>query len=137
MRASRLTQVDVVDDDDALWARQRAGQRSPNRALVRVAARPTALAAIVRASDAAGGTLVGRAGLGTSFVELDPDAVARFLGDLPTGALPVLLDAPAQLREAGDPWGPVPTPALALMQRLKARFDPSGTCNPGIFAGGI
>ena len=26
---------------------------------------------------------------------------------------------------------------LDLMRRVKARFDPTGTCNPGVFAGGI
>ena len=27
--------------------------------------------------------------------------------------------------------------ALPLMRRVKARFDPGGVCNPGIFVGGI
>ena len=27
--------------------------------------------------------------------------------------------------------------ALELMRRVKARFDPARTCNPGVFVGGI
>ena len=37
----------------------------------------------------------------------------------------------------GDP-GRRPTPAsLALMRRVKARFDPTGTFRPGTYVGGI
>jgi FAD/FMN-containing dehydrogenase len=36
-----------------------------------------------------------------------------------------------------DPWGPVDEVRLALMRRVKQRFDPRGICNPGIFVGGI
>jgi FAD/FMN-containing dehydrogenase len=48
----------------------------------------------------------------------------------------VLLDAPAELRAAVDPWG-VDGPAVALARRVKQRFDPAGVCNPGIHVGGI
>ncbi len=44
MRDAGLIDVEVVSDDAELWARQRAGQRSKTAALVRVAARPSALA---------------------------------------------------------------------------------------------
>jgi glycolate oxidase FAD binding subunit len=42
----------------------------------------------------------------------------------------VLLDAPAELRRAVDPWGPLT--AEPLMRRVKARFDPYDTLNPGL-----
>jgi glycolate oxidase FAD binding subunit len=42
----------------------------------------------------------------------------------------VLLDAPAELRRAVDPWGPLS--AEPLMRRVKARFDPHDTLNPGL-----
>jgi FAD/FMN-containing dehydrogenase len=50
-----------------------------------------------------------------------------------------VLDAPAELRGAIDPWGVGDGPelALALARRVKARFDPERVCNPGIFIGGI
>jgi glycolate oxidase FAD binding subunit len=132
-----LEQVDVTDDDGPLWERQRAGQRSRDRALVRVAAAPSALATVLRAADACGGTLVGRVALGSSFVELDPEAVAHLRERLAASASLMLLDAPASARTDDDPWGPLPPPALELMRRIKHRFDPAGTCNPGLFVGGI
>jgi glycolate oxidase FAD binding subunit len=81
--------------------------------------------------------LVGRAALGLSFLELDPDAVAPLRRSLPRGTTAVVLDAPADLRAELDPWGPCDSGALALMRRVKARFDPAGVCNPGVFVGGI
>jgi glycolate oxidase FAD binding subunit len=104
---------------------------------VRIAARPSALAAVLEAADSCAGTAVGRVALGISYVELEPDAVARLQGSLPEGARYTVLDAPAELRAEIDPWGPVAPGALALMQRIKQRFDPGGTCSPGVFAGAI
>jgi glycolate oxidase FAD binding subunit len=130
--------VETTTDDESLWARQRAGQRAQDGyALVRVAARPSALAAILHAIDACGGTLVGRAALGASYVELEPGVVERFRTLLPAGAAPMLLDAPAELRRPRDPWGAGDGPALELMRRVKLRFDPAHACNPGVFVGGI
>jgi glycolate oxidase FAD binding subunit len=130
-----LEQTDVVDPDGQLWERQRAGQRSADRALVRVAAAPTALPEVLRAAEAVDATVVGRAALGASYLELDGDAVQTLRERLPHGAVAVVLDAPggAEL----DRWGPVPEPALALMRHVKERFDPARTCNPGLFVGGI
>jgi glycolate oxidase FAD binding subunit len=137
MREAGLEQVDLADDDASFWARQRAGQRSAALALVRTAARPSALADVLRLAQACGGTLVGRAALGASFVELDPEAVGRFRDGLPAGAFSVLLDAPAELRQTLDPWHHTDAAALALMRRVKAQFDPAGACNPGVFVGEI
>ncbi len=139
MGEAGLEQVGVAGDDAELWARQRAGQRSRTGAIVRIGARPSALAEVLRATQACGGTLVGRAALGSSFVELEPEAAAvvRLRDRLPAGAVSVVLDAPASLRETIDPWGVRDGPALELMRRVKARFDPARACNPGVFAGGI
>jgi glycolate oxidase FAD binding subunit len=137
MAEAGLTETDVTDEDGPLWERQRAGQRSADRALVRVSAPTTALGAVLTAGDACEATLVGRAALGASFVELDPEAVGRLRAALPAGARSVVLDAPAALRSAEDPWRADPGPGLELMRSIKARFDPAGTCNPGLFVGGI
>jgi glycolate oxidase FAD binding subunit len=45
--------------------------------------------------------------------------------------------APVELKRAADVWGPIPEPALAVMKRLKAEFDPRGIFNPGRFVGGL
>ncbi len=132
-----LTEVDVTDQDGQLWGRQRAGQRSSDQALLRVAAPPTELAAVLRATDACDGTLVGRAALGASFVEAAPDTIGRLRGGLPRTARALLLDAPAAMRTAAEPWGAHEGPELELMRRIKERFDPARTCNPGLFVGGI
>jgi glycolate oxidase FAD binding subunit len=138
MRSAGLEHVQTTEKDDSLWARQRAGQRAQEgRALVRVAARPSELAAVLRAAEDAAGTVVGRAALGASYVELDPEAVIRFRSNLPAGAVSVLLDAPTELRQNVDPWGAGDGAALELMRRIKQRFDPPRTCNPGLFVGGL
>ena len=50
----------------------------------------------------------------------------------------MVLDAPASLREAIDPWAaPSSGAAFELTRTIKARFDPDGICNPGIFVGGL
>ncbi len=131
-----LLDVDMTTDDDELWERQRTGQRSGTGALVRIAHPPSALPGVLRAVDAAGGTLVGRAALGTSYVELAPHHVAA-LRSAVAPATTTLLDAPASLRAQSDPWDVPEAPALALMRSLKARFDATATCNPGLFVGGI
>jgi len=137
MREAELEDVEVSADDERLWARQRAGQRSDGRALVRVAAPPSSLPAVLRAADACGGTLVGRAAFGLSFIEVEPEAAQTLRERLPPGAVAVLLDAPGELRDAIDPWGLDQGPALELMRRVKQRFDPARACNPGLFVGGI
>lgn len=137
MRAAGLHPVEVEPEDHELWERQRAGQRSAGAALVRVAARPSELAQVIAACEAGAGRLVGRAALGSSFVELDPGEVARLRSALPAGAVAVVLDAPPELRAELDPWGSGEGTALELMRRVKARFDPAGACNPGVFVGGI
>jgi glycolate oxidase FAD binding subunit len=137
MREADLAEVDVTDQDGQLWERQRAGQRSADQALLRVAALPTELADVVRAAEAGDGTIVGRAALGASFVEVAPEAVGRLRAALPRTARAALLDGPAALRDGGESWGAQEGSELELMRRVKPRFDPTRTCNPGLFVGGI
>ncbi len=136
MREHGLTETRVSDDDEALWERQRQDQRSADQTLVRIAATPTRLAEVLAATEACGGRLVGRAALGISFVEVEPSLLGRLRERLPEAARVVVLDSPGAVGP-GDRWGTGQPGALALMRRVKARFDPTGTCNPGIFVGGI
>jgi len=137
-------QAAVTQDDDELWAAQRAAQRGVDGgAVIRVAGRPTQLADACVAAQVAGATLVGRAALGLSWIAL-PTAVP---GELVTAIARVrkvlapspcvVLDAPPYVRAHLDPWDHPEDAALVLMRRVKERFDPLHTCNPGIFVGGI
>jgi glycolate oxidase FAD binding subunit len=138
MRDAGLDGVEVVDDDAELWARQRAGQRATRGVLVHVAARPSSLADVLEAVRCADAAAVGRAALGHTFIDADPGALDALLERLPAAAVPVLLDAPDELRGTVELWGPArDARAQALMEQIKHRFDPARTCNPGVFVGGI
>ncbi len=49
----------------------------------------------------------------------------------------VVVDAPSMLASKVDVWGTLPGQTLEVMRRLKQRFDPNYTLNPGRFVGGI
>ncbi len=83
------------------------------------------------------GTLVGRAALGTSYVELAPQRVAELRARSSPRRERRCSMPPRTLRAQHDPWGAPQAPALSLMRSVKDRFDPTGTCNPGLFVGGI
>jgi glycolate oxidase FAD binding subunit len=51
------------------------------------------------------------------------------------GGSVVVVDAPAEVKQVTDVWGPVP--ALDLMRRVKDQFDPDHRLAPGRFVGGI
>jgi glycolate oxidase FAD binding subunit len=134
-----------TEDDEALWARQRAGQRCADEtgAVVRVSGRPDTIADACVAAQIAGATLVGRAALGLSWIALPAAApgelvtqIARLRKVLAPSPC-VVLDAPLPVRAHLDPWDHVEDAGVVLMRRVKERFDPARTCNPGIFVGGI
>ncbi len=138
LRAAGLEGVDLAGDEERVWSRQRAGQRARDGfALVRVAGRLSALPEVIAVTERCGGTLVGRVALGTSYIEVEPDAVAALRAALPREVVSVLFDAPEWLRATEDPWGASGGPELELMRRIKQRFDPARACNPGAFVGGI
>jgi len=100
-----------------------------------------------RAVAAAGGaaTLTGAATLGSlraAFPAVEPRAVRTLVERLrafvaPVGGGVIIQRAPAAVRAAVDPWGPVEPGALALMRRLKDEFDAKRVLNPGRFVGGL
>jgi glycolate oxidase FAD binding subunit len=135
-RLSALADVKIVTDDSAIWARQRASQRStsPSGAVIKVSGRVTELPVILRAADAAGASVTSRAALGVSWLSLsDASNVDSLRRALAPRACTVLDGAD----RVDSPWPAVDPGALALMQRVKARFDPSHTFRPGAFVGGI
>ena len=134
---------EIHDDDEELWREQRARQRSERGMVVRVSGLQSRLADILGAAERHGATLAGRAGSGLCWLGLEGREAAELVAavaDLRRELEPlpcVVLDAPEEVRAALDPWGPVDDRTLALMRRVKQRFDPQGSCNPGIFVGGI
>ena len=107
---------------------------------MKVSARVTDLGPALRASEAAGGALVSRAAHGLSWITLDSGDLVRRVSGVRAALEPrpvVLLDGPAELRRQLDPWGPVDDGALAVMRRLKERFDTTRIFRPGAFVGGI
>jgi glycolate oxidase FAD binding subunit len=137
MSEAGLEGIDAVSGDEDLWARQRAGQRSDAAVLARVAASPSSLAQVLRATCSSGGRLVGRAALGLSWIEVQPEGLGTLRDELGRQATIVVLDAPPGVRDGLDPWGAREGTELELMRRVKMRFDPAGACNPGVFVGGI
>ena len=131
--------TEIAEDDDALWTQQRERQRSsgPDEAVLRVSALPTRLPDVIRVTEDAGGSLVGRAVLGLSWLRL-PAPTADQVETLRRVVSPspcVVLDRPQSLEV--DPWGPVDPALLALMRRVREHFYPAGVCSPGVFAGGL
>ncbi len=135
--------AEVDEEDGPRWEAQRAGQRSAEGVVVKVAATQDRLPAVLGAARAGGFAVVGRAALGLSWLRLEgaapDDAVARVeaLRERLAPSRAVVLDAPEAVRERLDPWGPVDPARLELMRRVKARFDPAGILNPGVYVGGL
>jgi glycolate oxidase FAD binding subunit len=131
-------EVSFVEDDEEIWRRQRDGQRAPGGVAVRVSTLPSRFAELMDATARVGGRFVARAALGPAWVVLEdrsPQEHAEAIGELRRAMDPApcaVLDAPDEVRALVNPW---PRPAdgpLALMQRVKQRFDPAGVCRPSL-----
>jgi len=122
LRAEGLA-TEIADDDEQLWDEQRAAQRGP--LVVKVSSLPTRIPELARAAAETGGSVVGRAALGLSWVRYEEpaaEAVERLRRDF----VCTVLDRPPEL--AVDPAGPLDPGTAALMARVKERFDPAGVC---------
>jgi glycolate oxidase FAD binding subunit len=115
-----LTDAGVVEEDAELWALQRAGQRTGDGAVVKVAGVIGDLGAVIAATEDAGAVLVSRAALGLSWIAVPGgEDLGRRIDRLGRS-----LPATATLRIGGALPSPAPG-AVALMRRVKARFDPT------------
>ncbi len=135
MREAGL-EVELVGDDNPVWAAQREVQRAragePDT-VVRVSALQTDLRALLEEAERHSAGLVTRAPLGLSWVRLpDPARAPHAVEALRSRFTAVILDAPAEVRERVDPWGARDGASLELMRRVKERFDPAGVCAPGL-----
>jgi glycolate oxidase FAD binding subunit len=140
LRGAGLDEVPSTGDDAALWAAQRDGQRSVGGAVVKVAARPSDLPAVLGAARDAGARVVGRAALGLSWLTFEGDDLPARIEAVRAALAPhacTVLDAPEAVRGEIEPWPTVEPGALAVMRRVKERFDPARLFRPGAYVGGI
>jgi glycolate oxidase FAD binding subunit len=148
------TDASVLRDDEEadFWQRLDAGQQ-PSRGAgstltLKVSLLPSDVADWLGSLDETARRLAlearwrAHAGHGLIFVHLagDEDTLAQAVEALRRAALErrgslVVWDAPAALAARVDVWGP--SPAVELMRRVKASFDPNATLNPGRFLGRI
>jgi glycolate oxidase FAD binding subunit len=129
-----LGETQIIDDDQELWARERARQRRPDGVVIKVSARPTDLETIIGVARDAGATVIARAALGLAWIAAPADVdIAAVREALAPRACTVLDGAD----RVGDPWPAVQPGALAVMERIKERFDPARTFRPGAFVGGL
>jgi glycolate oxidase FAD binding subunit len=118
-------EAELVADDESLWSAQRDGQRSPEGLVVRVSGLQTDLAELAATAERHRATLVGRAGLGLSWLRLDEGDGEPLLNELRQRRLAVVLDRPAGM--SANPREPLDPGAAVLLRRVKERFDPTGT----------
>jgi glycolate oxidase FAD binding subunit len=122
--ARLLGDAEVVEDDDALWEAQRDAQRSPAGVVVKVSALQTDLPELLRLARDHEATLVGRTGLGLSWLRMNEGDHGALVQALRERFAAVVLDHPAGV-EPG-PHEPSDAGARLLAGRVKERFDPDG-----------
>jgi glycolate oxidase FAD binding subunit len=164
-RMRSLLDLEVADVGAAVRPSRLAGPPAGGRELannggtvIRVAFWTGQLAKVLKAIRTAAvaneldPAIAGSAGSGVLSVNVAgdaaADAVARLVTELraglaslsagsvvPSTASAVVLDAPPDVRDAVDLWGPVPS--VELMRAVKDQFDPQRRMAPGRLAGGI
>ena len=134
MRKLGLDDVNAYSDDKELWALVRAAQRSADGIVVKVSGRPTDLPAVIRTAREQGGSVVSRAALGLSWLTLPAGADVAAVRDGLDPRPCAVLDGADSVQDA---WPLPPEGTLAVMARLKERFDPARIFKPGAYVGGI
>jgi glycolate oxidase FAD binding subunit len=134
MRGLGLADARAEAEDDEIWNRQRAMQRSADGIVLKVSGRPTDLPAVIAAARGQRGTVASRAALGLSWLALPADADVAAVRDALAPRPAVALDGAAKVADA---WPAPPEGTLAVMARLKERFDPARIFRPGAYVGGI
>ncbi|MEK6229488.1 MAG: FAD-binding oxidoreductase, partial [Actinomycetota bacterium] len=129
-------QTEVSADDAEWWGDQREAQRSDSGVVVRVSGVQSQLATVLELARDLDARIVGRAGLGLSWITLpNSDDPVATVDDLRRELAPspcVVLDAPDPVRASLDVWGPRDAGATLLAERVKERFDTAGICAPGL-----
>ena len=128
----QLDGVSVDADDAEGWALRRGLQRG--ELVVKVSGRPSDLEAVIAEARRLDGTVVSRAALGLSWISLPPGVDVAGLRDALAPRACTVLDGADGVAE---PWPAVDPGALAVMERIKARFDPGRAFKPGAFVGGL
>jgi glycolate oxidase FAD binding subunit len=152
-----LEHVEIYEDDEPLWQEQRSLQRATHGAVLKVSALPSELPLVLAVARRAGASVVARAALGLCWLAFAPgeglpQRVAAARAELAPRAC-VILDGGARLHEdealrgdrslphgasSGPPAVSTPTDgAIALMERVRQRFDPAGLFRPGVPLGDI
>ena len=120
--------------DEEIWTGRRGAQRSADGVIVKVSGRPTDLPAVIAAARAQGGTVASRAALGLSWLALPAGADVAAVRDALDPRPCMVLDG---ARSVADAWPAPPEGTLAVMARLKERFDPARIFKPGAYVGGL
>ncbi len=129
-----LPGVEIDADDEARWAAIRGLQRSADGIVLKVSGRPSDLGAVLRAAAEHGGTAVSRAALGLSWLALPAGADVAAIREALSPRPVAVLDGADRVEQA---WPSPPEGTLAVMARVKERFDPARIFRPGAFVGGI
>jgi glycolate oxidase FAD binding subunit len=137
------------DDGDAFWEQFARRPWATGDVALKISAPPADLTAVIDAVLGAAGRvgaearLSGHAGTGVTFVGLSggEDALAEVVDQVREirvrrGGSVVVQAAPLGVKEKLDVWGPAGD-YLGLTRRVKEKFDPGYTMNPGRFLGGI
>jgi glycolate oxidase FAD binding subunit len=135
----------TVEAPAGFWSDYERAELASGPIVLRVSTLVTRVAAT--ASVLAGGAVrvTGSLALGLLRVALPAQSptqaasfVARLRADVAAADGSAIVErAPREVREAVDPWGPIPDGVLDLMRALKREFDPRGVLNPGRFVGGL